>query len=292
MIKSMTGYGGASGFSGDISITVEVKSVNNRFLDSSVRLPRIYTFAEESVKALVQQHISRGKVDVFITIDISRANDVAIKINKPLAEAYIGAFKEINSEYGLENDLSATTLSKFPDVFIVEKKEIDSEKFTADLCSVVSDALDAFDAMRANEGEKLKTDIFEKLNEIKRMADFIAERSPQTVAEYRLRLEQKMSELLSSTDIDKARLVTEAAIFADKVAVDEELTRLDSHIAQMRDMLNSGGVVGRKLDFLIQEFNREVNTTGSKCNDLEITKRVVDMKSEIEKIREQIQNLE
>jgi uncharacterized protein (TIGR00255 family) len=288
----MTGYGGASGFSGDISITVEVKSVNNRFLDSSVRLPRIYTFAEESVKALVQQHISRGKVDVFITIDISRANDVAIKINKPLAEAYIGAFKEINSEYGLENDLSATTLSKFPDVFIVEKKEIDSEKFTADLCSVVSDALDAFDAMRANEGEKLKTDIFEKLNEIKRMADFIAERSPQTVAEYRLRLEQKMSELLSSTDIDKARLVTEAAIFADKVAVDEELTRLDSHIAQMRDMLNSGGVVGRKLDFLIQEFNREVNTTGSKCNDLEITKRVVDMKSEIEKIREQIQNLE
>lgn len=292
MIKSMTGYGNAVGVSGDISLTVEVRSVNNRFLDCSVRMPRMYIFAEDKIKAVVQKYISRGKVDVFVTVDSSKADDVVVSINEPLAEAYIAAYNQMSEKYGLKNDLSAVSLGRIQDVFVVEKKEIDAEAFTADIEAVTAAALANFNTMREVEGGKLRNDILDKLSNIEALAAKVEERSPQTVAEYRARLEQKMSEVLATADIDKSRIVTEAAIFADKVAVDEELVRLRSHIAQMRDMLGKDGAIGRKLDFLTQELNREANTTGSKCNDVEITRMVVDIKSEIEKIREQIQNIE
>ena len=292
MIKSMTGYGNAVGASGDIGLTVEVRSVNNRFLDCSVRMPRMYIFAEDKIKAVVQKYISRGKVDVFVTVDSSKADDVVVSLNEPLAEAYISAYKQMSEKYGLKNDLSAVSLGRIQDVFTVEKKEIDADAFTADIEAVTAAALDNFNAMREVEGNKLRCDILDKLSNIEALAAKVEERSPQTVAEYRARLEQKMSEVLATADIDKSRIVTEAAIFADKVAVDEELVRLRSHIAQMRDMLAKDGAIGRKLDFLTQELNREANTTGSKCNDVEITRMVVDIKSEIEKIREQIQNIE
>ena len=292
MIKSMTGYGNAVGASGDIGLTVEVRSVNNRFLDCSVRMPRMYIFAEDKIKAVVQKYISRGKVDVFVTVDSSKADDVIVSLNEPLAEAYISAYKQMSEKYGLKNDLSAVSLGRIQDVFTVEKKEIDADAFTADIEAVTAAALDNFNAMREVEGNKLRSDILDKLSNIEALAAKVEERSPQTVAEYRARLEQKMSEVLATADIDKSRIVTEAAIFADKVAVDEELVRLRSHIAQMRDMLAKDGAIGRKLDFLTQELNREANTTGSKCNDVEITRMVVDIKSEIEKIREQIQNIE
>lgn len=292
MIKSMTGYGNAVGVSGDISLTVEVRSVNNRFLDCSVRMPRMYIFAEDKIKAVVQKYISRGKVDVFVTVDSSKADDVVVSLNEPLAEAYIAAYNQMSEKYGLKNDLSAVSLGRIQDVFVVEKKEIDAEAFTADIEAVTAAALANFNTMREVEGGKLRNDILDKLSNIEALAAKVEERSPQTVAEYRARLEQKMSEVLATADIDKSRIVTEAAIFADKVAVDEELVRLRSHIAQMRDMLGKDGAIGRKLDFLTQELNREANTTGSKCNDVEITRMVVDIKSEIEKIREQIQNIE
>ncbi len=292
MIKSMTGYGAAAGNSGDIGLNVELKSVNNRFLDCSVRMPRMYIFAEDKIKSLVQKYISRGKVDVFITVDSSKADDVVVTLNEPLAEAYIAAYHQMSEKYGLKNDLSAVSLGRLQDVFVVEKKEIDADEFAADLEKVAAAALENFNAMRETEGEKLRSDILDKLENIESLAARVAERSPQTVAEYRERLEQKMAEVLATADIDKSRIVTEAAIYADKVAVDEELVRLKSHIAQMRDMLTKDGPIGRKLDFLTQELNREANTTGSKCNDVEITRMVVDIKSEIEKIREQIQNIE
>jgi len=292
MIKSMTGYGSATGTSGDINLTVELRSVNNRFLDCSVRMPRMYIFAEDKIKAVVQKYISRGKVDVFVTVDSSKADDVVVSLNEPLAEAYIAAYKQMSDKYGLKNDLSAVSLGRIQDIFTVEKKEIDADAFTADIEAVAAAALENFNAMREVEGGKLRNDILGKLENIENLAAKVEERSPQTVAEYRARLEQKMAEVLATADIDKARIVTEAAIFADKVAVDEELVRLRSHIAQMRDMLDKDGAIGRKLDFLTQELNREANTTGSKCNDVEITRVVVDIKSEIEKIREQIQNIE
>lgn len=292
MIKSMTGYGSASGKSGEKNITVEIRSVNNRFLDCSVRIPRLYIFAEEKIKALIQSRISRGKVDVFVGIDSSQAGDIEVSVNEAVSEAYIEAFKKLSKKYGLKNDLTAVSLSKLPDVFTVEKKEVDTDELTADLEKITLSALDAFDAMRQTEGEKLKNDIMTKLTEIERLGAKIEKRSPQTVSEYRARLEQKMSEVLTGVDIDRNRILTEAALFADKIAVDEELVRLKSHISQMRDMLQSGGAIGRKLDFLTQELNREANTTGSKCGDVEITRNVVDMKGEIEKIREQIQNIE
>ena len=292
MIKSMTGYGSASGKCGELGVTVELKSVNNRFLDCSVRMPRMYIFAEDKIKTKVQKYISRGKVDVFVTVDSSSADDVEVRVNDELVKAYISAFGEMSEKYGLVNELSAYDLGHMQDVFILEKKEINAEEFTAGLEEITAAALERFNAMRQTEGERLKSDIFVKLAEIERLAAKVEKRSPQTVSEYRARLEQKMMEILASTDIDRSRIVTEAAIFADKVAVDEELVRLRSHISQMRDMLERGGAVGRKLDFLTQELNREANTTGSKCNDVEITRMVVDIKAEIEKIREQIQNIE
>ena len=292
MICSMTGYGTANGTSGKLAVTVELKSVNNRFLDTSVRLPRLYSFAEEPLKNLVQKRLIRGKVDVFVNIDASRDDSVVIRLNEPVLKAYQSAFAEMKEAYGIPDDTGITAYSRLPDLFIVEKQQVDAEVFTADLLKVAGDALDVICAMRAKEGSRLSDDIAAKLDELEEMRRFVSRRSPESVKEYRERLLNKMREVLDSSNVDESRILTEAALFADKVAVDEELVRLDSHIRQFRELLSSGGAVGRKLDFLIQEMNREVNTIGSKCTDLDITKTVLEMKSCIEKIREQAQNIE
>ena len=292
MIYSMTGYGSGDGLSGKTALHVELKSVNNRFLDCSVRLSRSCSFAEEKVKSLVQSYIGRGKVDVFITVDSSQEDEVQVKLNEPLLRAYKQAVEEMKRKFLIPDDMAAAAYSRIPDVFVLEKKELDQEAFLTDLIVVVEEALDAICAMRAREGDRLAADLSRKLDELEAMRQTVAARSPETVKEYREKLLARMQEVLGTAGIDESRILTEAALFADKVAVDEELVRLDSHIRQFRELLKAGGAVGRKLDFLIQELNREVNTIGSKCVDLEITKVVVEMKSTIEKIREQAQNIE
>ena len=292
MIKSMTGYGRAQGsFSGG-EISVEIKSVNNRYLDCGVKLPRVYAFAEDSIKSLVQKTISRGKVDVFININAAGADNVQISVNRPVVEGYLSAMKQIAADYDVRDDISVSTLTRMGDVFLVEKREEDETEVQEALLSVVSEALAAFDAMRTREGEALKNDLLGKADDILLLVSKVEERSPITVAAYRERLTAKMREVLENTSIDEARIVQEAAIYADKVAVDEETVRLRSHVAQLRQMLTDGGVIGRKLDFLLQEMNREANTIGSKGSDVEQARNVVDIKSELEKIREQIQNIE
>ena len=292
MICSMTGYGSGDGLSGKTALHVELKSVNNRFLDCAVRLPRSCSFAEEQVKSLVQSRVGRGKVDVFVTVDSSQEDDVQVTLNEPLLRAYKQAVEEMRKKFLIPDDMGTAAYSRIPDVFVLEKKELDQEVFLADLSRVATEALDSFCAMRVREGERLKTDLLGKLDELEAMRQTVAARSPETVREYREKLLARMQEVLGSAGIDESRILTEAALFADKVAVDEELVRLDSHLRQFRDLLDAGGAVGRKLDFLIQELNREVNTIGSKCVDLDITKLVVEMKSTIEKIREQAQNIE
>ena len=292
MIKSMTGYGSAKGQTGGLEITVELKSVNNRYLDTSVRLPRSFLFAEDAVKSAVQAHISRGKVDVFVSIDTSLADDMTVKVNEPLLKGYIEAIRHISEEYSLANDLTALSVSRFPDVLSVEKKDLDAEAISAVLCEVTERALCDFDAMRLREGEKLRDDVLSRLETIDALVATVERESPKTVAEYRSRLEQKMAEVLGTAGIDESRILAEAALFADHIAVDEETVRLRSHMAQLRTMINGNSPTGRKIDFLIQEFNREANTIGSKCQNSDIAHVVVDLKSEIEKIREQIQNIE
>ena len=292
MIKSMTGYGEAKVTAGGFELSVEMKSVNNRYLDVTVRMPRSYLFAEEALKAIVQGRVSRGKIDVFVGVDSSGAGDVLIKINEPLAEGYVAVFNELTEKYGVRDELTAALLSRFPDVLQVEKKETDREAVTQALCAALSAALDEFDNMRAREGDKLKSDLLNHVEQIERLTLEIETRSPATVEEYRVKLETKVRELLDSVEIDSARLISETVIFADRVAVDEEIVRLGSHVSQLRELLSGSSPVGRKLDFLIQELNREANTIGSKCNDLEISRYVIDLKSEIEKIREQVQNIE
>ena len=292
MIKSMTGYGSAKGQTGGLEITVELKSVNNRYLDTSVRLPRSFLFAEDAVKSAVQAHISRGKVDVFVSIDTSLADDMTVKVNEPLLKGYIEAICHISEEYSLANDLTALSVSRFPDVLSVEKKDLDAEAISAALCEVTERALCDFDAMRLREGEKLRDDVLSRLETIDALVSTVERESPKTVAEYRSRLEQKMAEVLGTAGIDESRILAEAALFADHIAVDEETVRLRSHMAQLRTMINGNSPTGRKIDFLIQEFNREANTIGSKCQNSDIAHVVVDLKSEIEKIREQIQNIE
>ena len=292
MIKSMTGYGGAKGESGKIEISVELKSVNNRYLDCTVKLPRMFISFEETLKSAVQKYISRGKVDVFITIDASKAFDVEIKINRPLVEAYLAVLKDISDEHGLSGDIKAVELTRFPDVLQAEKRETDTDALLSDVCRTLEAALAGFNAMRIREGEKLKSDIMARLAEIEHLTTMAEECSPRSVAEYRNKLETRMREVLENTEIDEARILMEAAVFADRVAINEELVRLKSHIAQLREMLESEKPVGRKMDFLVQEFNREANTIGSKGNDAEMARIIVNLKSEIEKIREQAQNIE
>ena len=292
MIKSMTGYGSAKGTVEGLEITVELKSVNNRYLDTSVRLPRSFLFAEEAIKAAVQSHISRGKVDVFVSVDTSAAGDMTVKVNEPLLKGYIEAIRHISQEYSLENDMTAMSVSRFPDVLTVEKKDLDAEAISAGISAIADEALRDFDAMRQREGAKLRDDVLSRLETIDRLVSTVERDAPKTVAEYQKRLEQKMQEVLGSTGIDENRILAEAAIFADHIAVDEETVRLRSHMSQLSTMINGSSPTGRKIDFLIQEFNREANTIGSKCQNSEIAHVVVDLKSEIEKIREQIQNIE
>ena len=288
----MTGYGRARETRSGRDITVEVRSVNNRYLDCTVKMPRAYIFAEDAVKARVQKAVSRGKVDVFITIDTSAADEAVVKLNRPLAQGYYKALCEINEACGLESEITASAIARFPDVLTVTKAEEDLESVAVDLCAVLDDALAAYNRMRATEGERLAADIGSRLDTIERITGMVEERSPQTVAEYRARLTAKMEEVLQSTTIDEARILTEAAIFADKANIDEELVRLNSHIGQMRAMLNGGEPAGRKLDFIVQEMNREFNTIGSKANDAQIVNLVIQGKAEVEKIREQVQNIE
>lgn len=292
MIKSMTGYGSAKGTVEGIEVCVELKSVNNKFLDTSVRLPRNFLFAEETIKSAVMSHITRGKVDVFVTVDTSMADDMVVKVNEPLLKGYIAALEQITKDTGLPNDITAMSVSRFPDVLNVEKKELDAEAVAVGIRDIAEQALCDFDAMRIREGAKLKEDVLKKLETIEKLVGIIEVESPKTVEEYREKLRQKLLEVLGTSGIDETRIVTEAAIFADKVAVDEETVRLRSHMAQLRTMLDGGSPIGRKIDFLLQEFNREANTTGSKCQNADIAHVVVDLKSEIEKIREQIQNIE
>lgn len=291
-MKSMTGYGNAKGVAEGLELSIELKSVNNRFLDTAVRIPRGYLFAEEAVKTAVQRHISRGKVDVFITIDSSQSNDVVVKVNEPLLQGYLEAVRGVSDTYGLTNDLTAMSVCRFSDVLSVEKKEVNQEAMAAAIIEVLETALTEYDSMRSREGEKLREDISSRIAAIEKMVSLVEEDSPRTVAEYRARLEQKMREVLDTAGIDESRILTEAAIFADKVAVDEEVVRLRSHISQVREMIGSDGAIGRKLDFLVQEMNREANTIGSKCQNADIAHVVVDIKAEIEKIREQVQNVE
>ena len=291
MVKSMTGYGRAEDTLNGCTITVELRSVNNRYLDCNVRMPRLYLFAEETIKSRVQNTISRGKVDVFVTLDSTGGEQVQVSVNQPLADGYYAALTQLAERYGLSKDISVSLLSRFPDVLLAEKAEEDVEQRAQDICSVLDRALADFDQMRTREGARL-ADVLSRAARIEELVGKVEERSPQTVAEYRAKLEARMNEVLSNTQLDPARILTEAAIFADKVAVDEETVRLRSHIGQLRHMLEQGGATGRKLDFLIQEFNREANTIGSKCSDIDIARHVVDIKAEIEKIREQVQNIE
>ena len=292
MIKSMTGYGRARETLNKRDITVEVRSVNNRYLDCTVKLPRAYVFAEDGIKACVQKAVSRGKVDVFVTIDSTGADEAVVAVNEGLAKGYFDALNLLQEKFGVKNDITAAALAKFPDVLTVTKAEEDLDSIAADICAVLDKALAAYNAMRAVEGGKLADDIGARASTIESCVGVVEERSPQTVAEYREKLTAKMQEVLESTAIDENRILQEAAIYADKVAVDEETVRLRSHIAQLRSMLQSVKPVGRDMDFLVQEFNRECNTIGSKCKDLKITETVLQMKAEVEKIREQVQNVE
>ena len=294
MVKSMTGYGRARETRNGRDITVEVRSVNNRDLDCTVKMPRAYIFAEDAVKTAVQKAASRGKVDVFISVDSLGAEETVVKVNEPLAKQYIDAMKQLIALGGgyVKSEYKATDLARLPDVLTVTKAEEDLETISADLNAVLGEALKNYVSMREVEGQKLAEDILSRLDTIEAITAKVEERSPKTVEEYRNKLTARMNEVLQSTTIDESRILTEAAIFADKVAVDEETVRLRSHLAQLREMLCSDIPVGRKLDFLIQEVNRESNTIGSKCTDLEISKWVVDLKAEIEKIREQVQNIE
>ena len=292
MIKSMTGYGSAKGTVEGLTISVELKSVNNRYLDTSVRMPRSFLFAEDAVKAAVQRHISRGKVDVFVSVDSSEAGDMTVKVNESLLRGYMDAVRSIAHEYSLPEDLTALAVSRFPDVLSVEKKDLDAEAISAGVVEITEQALHDFDAMRLREGEKLRDDVLGRIRVIDSLVSAVEQAAPQTVADYRSRLEAKMAEVLGASGIDENRILAEAAIFADHIAVDEETVRLRSHMSQLDLMIRGNSPTGRKIDFLIQEFNREANTIGSKCQNSDIAHTVVDLKSEIEKIREQIQNIE
>ena len=292
MVKSMTGYGRAVETVNGREYTVELRSVNNRYLDCTVKLPRTLSFAEDAVKQAVKATISRGKVDVFISLRAEGAQDVKISLNAPVVEGYLAAMRQMVDTYGVRDDISVSTLSQLPDVFTVEKPEVDEEALQADLMGVVDKALTQYDAMRSAEGKALENDLRGRGQIIAELVSQVEAGSGQTVIDYRTRLENKLKEVLANTAIDESRILTEAAIFADKVAVDEETVRLRSHLDQMNHMLTAGGAIGRKLDFLLQEMNRESNTIGSKCSDVRLARIVVEIKAELEKIREQTQNIE
>ena len=292
LVKSMTGYGRAVQTVNGREFTVEIRSVNNRYLDCSVKLPRMLSFAEDTLKQAVKATISRGKVDVFVTQRSEGASDVKITLNSAMVAGYLEAMNAMAEEFKIREDISVALLSGMPEVFTVDKPQVDEEQLLSDLMGVVNAALDNYDAMRTKEGLALKNDLTNRGNTIRELVSQVEAGNAQTVIDYRTRLYNKLQEVLANTAIDESRILTEAAIFADKVAVDEETVRLRSHLEQMDSMLASGGPIGRKLDFLLQEMNREANTIGSKCTDVRLARVVVDIKAELEKIREQTQNIE
>ena len=282
LIKSMTGYGRAVETVNAREFTVELRSVNNRYLDCSVRLPRILSFAEDAVKQAVKQAVTRGKVDVFITLrSESGAEETKVSLNESVLEGYLSAMRQMTEKYQVTDDISVSTLSRLPEVFVIEKPEVDEEQLLSDLMGVVAKALQSYDAMRCTEGQALDKDLRSRGQTILSLVEQVEQGNAQTVTDYRARLEAKLREVLENTAIDESRILTEAAIFADKVAVDEETVRLRSHLEQMNAMLTGGGAVGRKLDFLLQEMNREANTIGSKCTDVRLARIVVDIKAEL-----------
>ena len=292
MIKSMTGFGRGHAELNGRDITVEIRAVNHRYYEFSCRLPRSYSFAEEKLKALLQGRISRGKVEVSVLIQNTAAVSETITANKEVITEYVLALRAIQEELQLVDDLSLSAVMRIPDAFTVVKAEADEDQMWEDLKTVAEEALANFITMRETEGERMKADISGRLDTIESNVDFIEQRAPMIVEAYRKKLFDRMTEVLEGKGVDEGRILLEAGIFSEKTAVDEETVRLRSHIAQFREMLESGEPIGRKLDFLVQEMNRETNTIGSKAQDIEVTKIVVDQKSEIEKIREQIQNIE
>lgn len=292
MIKSMTGYGRCNETIENMEITAEIKAVNHRYFEFSSRVPRQFGFLDEKIKQYVKDRVNRGKTEVYISINMLDSAAVSVEVNHPLAKAYVEALREMKDKYSLEGEIKAVNIARFADVLAVRKEEQDEEEIFEAVKSVLSKAVDAFIEMRLTEGKKMRDDIVSRCDTILGYVAQVEEKSGESVKAYRERLEEKMRELLGDVHVDEQRLFTETAIFADKVAVDEETVRLKSHIEQLKSMVNSDEPVGRKIDFLVQEMNREANTTGSKCSDIEITKIVVEIKSEIEKIREQIQNIE
>ncbi len=292
MLKSMTGYGRNEAIAGTKKITVEIKSVNHRFSDYNIKVPRQYGYLEDKMRRKISESVSRGKIDVYVCIETCGEADKVITLNRELAENYISALTEIKNTFGLKDDITVANIAAFPDVFRAETKRDDEEELWRAVESVAAPAIDAFISMREREGGRIEADLRARIEYMKKLAAEIDERSPQTVEEYKEKLYLKIQELLEDKDIDDARILTEVAIFADKIAVNEETVRLYSHFDEFYDILDSGEPAGRRLDFLIQEINREVNTIGSKASDLDISKKVVTLKGEIEKLREQVQNIE
>lgn len=292
MIKSMTGYGRASGASESYSVTVELKSVNHRFFEFTAKVPRIFSFLDEKIKACINRQAQRGKIECLVQIEPFEIDDTTVTLNKAVLEGYLSIFKELEKTKGIKNDLTASSLICAQDIFTVKKNEIDEQAVTDIVLEVVEKALESFIQMRLTEGEKLRDDIAQRIKTIFSDLKIIESGTSEIANEYYEKMLARLNELLSGVDIDEQRVLTEAAIFADKTAIDEETVRLRSHLSQLADLLNESEPIGRKMDFLVQEINREVNTIGSKCQNMEITKAVIDIKSEIEKIREQIQNIE
>ncbi len=292
MIKSMTGYGRAQQLVDGMNITVEIKSVNHRYFEFSSKLPRSYGFLDEKLKSFFMGQLARGKMECYVQIETVEEPDTIISVNHPLVAGYIAAYKELSETYGMENDITVSSLSRVPDIFSIRKQAADEDKIWSAVAVVAQVALDGFVAMREREGERLRSDVLSRLDTILEHVEFVEKRSPETVKEYNEKLLSRLRELLNDVHIEEQRILTEAAIFADKIAVAEETVRLRSHISQMKSFLELDEAVGKKMDFLVQELNREANTIGSKAQDVEIARRVVAVKAEIEKIREQIQNIE
>lgn len=292
MIRSMTGFGRAVAEADGYVITVELKSVNHRYFEFNCRLPRQYGFLEEKLKSYINSRVARGKVDCFLTIEALDTDNAEVIINYTLASAYVKALKELSAEYALREDFGTVSLSHFPDVFVLKKAEEDEEQLWQNVKAVAEEAVDKFIEMREKEGIKMKEDVYSRGQFILECVSFVEKRSPETVKQYNQKLVERVHELLGDVSLDENRIMQEVAVYADKVAVAEETVRLRSHIDQLNSFLESDEAIGRKMDFLVQEINREANTIGSKANDVEIARKVVDIKAEIEKIREQIQNIE
>jgi len=292
VIKSMTGYGRQETVVEGKKISAEIKSVNHRYSDYSIKVPRYYGFLEDRIRKFVADRVARGKVDIFISIEHFGTADKEISVNLELAQSYLNALHTLRDSLSLTDDITVGSVARYSDIFELQRKEEDEEELWEQVKSVLEPAVDVFVAMREREGERIRQDLVERIAYMKTLAARIDERSPETVLEYQNRLRAKIQEVLEDREVDEARLLTEVAIFADKIAVNEEMVRLASHFDEFYHILEADEPAGRKLDFLIQEINREVNTTGSKANDIEIAKLVVTLKGEIEKLREQIQNIE